>query len=73
MSSFKFGQKDIASQEFNKPRQVNNIFTNDLNKIVLSERVPCNNKKYCQYIVGYQQDKVTIIPLFIKTTTKIFS
>ena len=42
-------------------------------KVVLSDKGSCNNKKDRQYIVGYQVDGETIIPLFIKTFKSIFS
>ena len=40
---------------------------------MLSDKVPCNNGKDWRYIVGYQVDGETIIPLFIKTPQNIFS
>ena len=44
----------------------------DVNKLVISDKVPCNNGKDCRYIVSYQVDWV-LIPLFIKTPKNIFS
>ena len=44
----------------------------DVNKLVVSEKVPCNNGKDCRYIVGYQVDEA-LMPLFIKTSKNIFS
>ena len=41
--------------------------------MVLSDKVPCNNRKDWQYIVGYQVHGETIIPLFIKKPQNIFS
>ena len=49
------------------------IFTIDGNKVVLSDKVPCSNGKDCHYIVGYQVDGETIIPLFVKTPKNIFN
>ena len=43
----------------------------DVNKLVISDKVPCNNGKTCRYIVGYQVDEV-LIPLFIKTPKNVF-
>ena len=37
-----------------------------------SNKVSCNNRKDCHYIVGYQVDGA-LIPLFIKTPKNIFS
>ena len=69
---FKFGQIEVASKNFHKQRQITDIFTIDVNKVVLSDKVPCNNGKNWRYIVGYQVDRETIIPLFIKTPKIIF-
>ena len=52
MKVLKFGgQIEVASKDFNKQRQVTGIFAINLNKLVLSEKVPCNNGKdslYCR-------------------------
>ena len=53
-------------------RQITDIFTNDVNKLVVSDKVSCTNGKDCRYIVGYQVDGV-MIPLFIKTPKNIVS
>ena len=68
----KFGQKEVANKDLYGQRQITDIFTIDVNKLVISDKVPCNNGKYCRYIVGYQADGV-LIPLFIKTSKIIFS
>ena len=39
----------------------------DINKVVVSDKVPCNNRKDSRYIVGYQLDE------FIKTPKNIIS
>ena len=44
----------------------------DVNKVVVSHKVPCNNGKDCLHIVAYQLNEA-LIPLFIKTPTNIFS
>ena len=44
----------------------------DGNKVVVSDKVSCNNGKDCRYIIGYQVDE-TLLPLFIKTPRHIFS
>ena len=44
----------------------------DPNKLVISDKVPCNYGKDCRNIVGYQVDEL-LIPLFIKTPKNIFS
>ena len=36
MSNFKFGQKDSASKYFYKQKQVTDIFTIDMNNVVVS-------------------------------------
>ena len=68
----KFGQKEVTTKDFYRQRQITDIFTMDVNKLVVSEKVPCNNGKDCRYIVGYQVDG-GLIPLFIKTPKNIFS
>ena len=44
----------------------------DGNKVVVSDKVSCNNGKDCRYIIGYQVDEA-LLPLFIKTPRHIFS
>ena len=68
----KFGQKEVTTKDFYGQRQITDIFTIDVNKVVVSDKVSCNNGKYCRYIVGYQLDEA-LIPLFIKTPRDIFS
>ena len=48
------------------------VFTIDVNKVVVSDNVSCNNGKDPCYIVGYQVDEAPV-PLFIKTPKNIFS
>ena len=69
---FKFGQKEVAAKSFYRKRQITDIFTTDVNKVVVSDKMSCNNEKDGHYIVGYQVDEV-LIPLFIKTPKNIFS
>ena len=45
MPSFKLGQIEVESKNFHKQRQVTDILTVDVNKIVLSDRISCNNGK----------------------------
>ena len=68
----KFGQKEVTTNELYGQRQITDISTIDVNKLVISDKVPCNNRKDCRYIVGYQVDGV-LIPLFIKTPKNVFS
>ena len=58
----KCGQKEVKAKDFYKERQTTNIFTIDVNKLVVSEKVSCNSGKDCRYTVGYQVDG-TLIPL----------
>ena len=69
---FKFGQKEVATKGFYGKRQITDIFSIDVNKLVVSDKVSCNNGKDCRYIVGYQADW-GLMPLFIKTPKTIFS
>ena len=70
---FKFSQIEVVSKDFYRQRQITDIFTTDVKKVVLSDKVSCNNGKDWHYIAGYQADGETIIPLFIKTPKNIFS
>ena len=56
----KFGQKEVATKDFFEQRQITDIFTIDVNKVVVSDKVPCNNGKDCRYIVGYQVNELVI-------------
>ena len=68
----KFGQKEVTTKDFYGQRQITDIFTIDVNRLVISDKVSCNNGKDCRYIAGYQVDEV-LIPLFIKTPKNVFS
>ena len=68
----KFGQKEVTTKDFYGQRQITDIFMIDANKLVISDKVSCNNGKDRRYIVGYQVDGV-LIPLFIKTPKNVFS
>ena len=68
----KFGQKEITTKDFYGQRQITDIFTTDVNKLVISDKVSCSNGKDYRYIVGYQVNEV-LVPLFIKTSKNVFS
>ena len=68
----KFGQKEVTTKDFYGPRQITDIFTIDVNKLVVSDKISCNNGKDYRYIVGYQADWVAV-PLFIRTPKNVFS
>ena len=68
----KFSQKVVITKDFSGRRQITNLFMTDVNKVVVSDKVPCNNGKDCRYIAGYQANEA-LIPLFIKTPRDIFS
>ena len=68
----KFGQKNVTTKDFYGQRQITYIFMIDVNKLVVSDKVSCNNGKDRRYIVGCQVDGV-LIPLFIKTPKNVFS
>ena len=69
---FKFGQKEVTTKDFYGQRQMTDIFTVDVNKLVVSDKVPCSNGKDCRYVVGCEVDGA-LIPLFIQTPKNIFS
>ena len=68
----KVGQKEVTTKDFYEQKQITDIFTMDINKLMVSDKVPCNNGKGCRYIVGYQING-GVIPLFIKTSKNIVS
>ena len=68
----KFGKKEVTTKDFYGQRQITDIFMMDVNKLVMSHQVPCNNGKDCRYTVGYQVNGAPA-PLFIKTPKNIFS
>ena len=68
----KFGQKEVKTKDFYRKRQITDLLTIDVNKVMIADKVPCSNGKDCRYIVGYQVDK-TLIPLFIKAPKNTFS
>ena len=49
----KFGQKEVTTKDFYGQRQITDIFTIDVNRMVVSDKVSCNNGKDCRCIVGY--------------------
>ena len=61
---FKFGQKEVTAKVFYRQRKITDIFTIDVNKVVVSDKVSCNNENDCHYIVGYQANEA-LMPLFI--------
>ena len=67
----KFGQKNVTTKDFYGQRQITYIFMIDVNKLVVSDKVSCNNGKDRRYVVGCQVDGV-LIPLFIKTPKNVF-
>ena len=73
MFSFKFGHKEVASKDFHKQRQITDILTIDVNKVMVSDKVSCNNGKDWWYIAVYQVDGETIMLLFIETPKNLFS
>ena len=68
----KLGQKEVTTKDFHGQRQITDIFTIDVNKVVVYDKVSFKNGKDCRYIVGYQVNEA-LIPLFIKTPKDISS
>ena len=62
----KFGQKEVKTKDFYGQRHIIDIFTIDVNRVVVSDKVSCNNGKDCRCIVGYQVDGGLTL-LFMKT------
>ena len=61
----KFGLKEVTIKNFYGKKQITDIFTININRLVVSDKVPSNNGKDSRYFVGYQADGAPI-PLFIK-------
>ena len=40
---FKSGQKEVTTKDFYGQRQITDIFKIDVNKLVISDKMPCNN------------------------------
>ena len=66
----KFGQKEVTTKNFYGQRQKTDIFTIDVNRVGVSDKVPYSNGKDCRCIVGYQVDGGLIL-LFMKTSKNI--
>ena len=49
----KFVQREVATKDFYGQRKITDIFLIDINKVVISDKVLCNNGKDCRYIAGY--------------------
>ena len=62
---FKFGRKEVTVKDFHGQRQISDMFTIDVNKMVIHDKVPCNNENGHLYIVRYQVDEPML--LFIVT------
>ena len=74
MSCFKFDQIEIASKDFYNQKQVTDIFKINVSKVLVLDKVLCNDGNNWLYILGFQVDEETIIPLFIQIPKKnIFS
>ena len=68
----KFGLKEVTIKDVYGQKQITGVFTIDINKVMVSDKVPSNNGKDCRYIFGYLVDAV-LVPLFIKIPKDIFS
>lgn len=53
MSCFKFVQIEIVTKDFYNQKQLNDIFRFEVKKAAISVKVPSNNEKDWEYIVGY--------------------
>ena len=52
----KFGQREVTAKEFYGQRQITHLFTINVNRVVVSDKVSSNTGKDCRYIIGYQAD-----------------
>ena len=67
----KFGQKEVTIKDFYWQREITDLFTIDVNKVVISDKVSRNNGKDCRYNIGYWANEA-LMPLLIKTPKNIF-
>ena len=67
---FKFGQKEVTAKDFHRQKQMTDIFTIDVNKVVVSDKVSFNNGKDCCCIVDYQVDEALLH--FLSRRLKIY-
>ena len=63
----KFGREEVTTNDFCGQKQITDLFTIDINKAVVSDKMPSNNGKDCHYIVGYQVDGGTGSTLYQDT------
>ena len=68
----KLCQKEVKNKDLSGQRQITDTFTIDVNKVVTSDKMTCNNGEDYRYNVGYQA-KEALIPLFMKRPKDIFS
>ena len=62
----------VKNKDFYGQREITDVFTIDVNRLVVSDKVSCNNGKDYRHVVGYQANGV-LVPLFIKTPKQCFS
>ena len=60
MSNFKCDWKNNASKDFHSQKQVTDIFLIDLNKVVFSSRVQCNNGRLAVHTRHQRKYLVTV-------------
>ena len=63
LTKIKFEDKEVNKKEFNSSKQAISIYSIDLNKIILSNKLKINYKTY-KYICGYLNND-TIQPLCV--------
>ena len=72
MSFFKFGNVTINSKDFYKSKKVIDIYSLDVNDIVVSDPISANGGHDKKYVIGYQCDGM-VKALLIKTPKDIYS
>ena len=70
--TFQFGNICIASKDFHSAYQVTDIFSIDLEKIVITKGISAN-KHDMRYIIGYKVEPSKVIPLYVKTPKNCYS
>ena len=70
MSVLQFG---INCKDLCKSKRMSDIYSLYLDKIVVSNSIPCSKGKHQRYVVGYEDDDGEIVPLYVKRSRKVFS
>ena len=72
MASLDFNGEEIHTKKFNTTYELTDIFSLDLERLVVSRGITCN-KSDVRYVIGYKTENDRVIPLYIKSPVSCFS